>query len=136
MKSTLRLSAVPLTVLLLTALLPVALLASFAAARAAEPRDPMRPPARESRPAGAPAREPVPILSAVMTFNGRRTAIFNGRLVHAGSVVGAYTIDSVLEDGVRYRSAHLRGELHLPHPEYPFKKPAAQPARVPSGESP
>jgi hypothetical protein len=114
----------------------VALLASPAGARADEPRDPMRPPVRESHPAGVPARETAPVLSAVMTFNGRRTAIFNGRLVHDGSVVGTYTIDSVLEDGVRFRSAHLSGEMHLPHPESPIKKPAAETARVPSGESP
>jgi hypothetical protein len=118
------------------AVLLFALLASPSGACADEPRDPMRPPARESRPAGGPAREAAPILSAVMTFNGRRTAIFNGRLVHDGSVVGAYTIDSVLEDGVRFRSAHLSGEMHLPHPESPIKKPAAAPARVSSGESP
>jgi len=117
-------------------LLLVALLASSAGARADEPRDPLRPPARESRPPGLPAREAAPVLSAVMTFNGRRTAIFNGRLVHDGSVVGAYTIDSVLADGVRYRSAHLTGEMHLPHPESPIKKPAAESARAPSGESP
>jgi hypothetical protein len=119
-----------------SAILLVALLASPAGARADEPRDPMRPPARESRAAGVPAREAAPVLSAVMTFNGRRTAIFNGRLVHDGSVVGAYTIDSVLADGVRYRSAHLTGEMHLPHPESPIKKPAAESARAPSGESP
>jgi hypothetical protein len=119
-----------------SAVLLVALLASPAGARADEPRDPMRPPTRESRPAGGPAREAAPVLSAVMTFNGRRSAIFNGRLVHDGSVVGAYTIDSVLEDGVHYSSAHLSGEMHLPHPESPIKKPAAEPARVPSGESP
>ncbi len=129
-------SAVPLAAVPLTAVLVLALLAPSAGARAAEPRDPMRPPTWQSHPAGAPAREAAPILSAVMTFNGRRTAIFNGRLVHDGSVVGAYTIDAVLGDGVRYRSAHLKGELHLPHPESPFKKPAAEPARVPSGESP
>ncbi len=119
-----------------SAVLLIALLASPAGARADEPRDPMRPPARESRSAGGPAREAAPILSAVMTFKGRRTAIFNGRLVHDGSVVGAYTIDSVLEDGVRFRSAHLSGEMHLPHPESPIKKPAAEPARASSGESP
>jgi hypothetical protein len=118
------------------AVLLIALLASPAGARGDEPRDPMRPPGRESRPAGAPAREAAPVLSAVMTFNGRRTAIFNGRLVHDGSVVGAYTIESVLEDGVRFRSAHLSGEMHLAHPESPIKKPAAGPARVSSGESP
>jgi hypothetical protein len=117
------------------AVLLIALLASPAGARADEPRDPMRPPVRESRSAGGPVREAAPILSAVMTFDGRRTAIFNGRLVHDGSVVGAYTIDSVLEDGVRYRSVHQSGELHLPHPESPIKKPAAGPARASSGES-
>ena len=118
------------------ALLLIALLAAPAGARAGEPRDPMRPPVRESHAAGGPAREPAPVLSAVMTFGGRRTAIFNGRLVHDGSVVGAYTVESVLEDGVRYRSAHQSGELHLPHPESPIKKPAAEPARESSGESP
>jgi hypothetical protein len=112
----------------------MAFLASPAGARAGEPRDPTRPPARESHPSG-PAREAAPVLSAVMTFNGRRSAIFNGRLVHDGSVVGAYTIDSVLEDGVRYRSAQRSGEVHLARPESPIKKPAAGPARVPSGES-
>jgi len=119
-----------------SAVLLIALLTSPAGARADEPRDPMRPPTRQSHPAGAPAREAAPVLSAVMTFKGRRTAIFNGRLVHDGSVVGAYTIESVLEDGVRYTSAHQSGEMHLPHPESPIKKPAAEPARVPSGESP
>jgi len=118
------------------AVLLIALLASPAGARADEPRDPMRPPLRESRPAGGPAHEAAPILSAVMSFNGRRTAIFNGRLVHDGSVVGAYTIEAVLVDGVRYTSAHQSGEMHLPHPESPIKKPAAGPARVSSGESP
>jgi hypothetical protein len=119
-----------------SAMLLLALLASPAGARADEPRDPMRPPAAASRAAGAPAREAAPVLSAVMTFNGRRSAIFNGRLVHDGSVVGAYTIDSVLADGVRFRSARLSGELHLPHPEFSIKKPAAEPARMPSGETP
>ena len=114
----------------------IALLASLAAARAGEPRDPMRPPARETPAASATVREELPVVSAVLNFNGKRTAIFNGRLVHEGSVVGAYTIDAVLVDGVRYRSDRLTREIHLPHPESPIKKPAAEPARAPSGESP
>jgi hypothetical protein len=117
-------------------LLVVLVLASLAEARAEEPRDPMRPPTAQSRGSREPARETAPVLSAVMTFHGKRTAIFNGRLVHDGSVVGAYTIDSVLEDGVRYRNGRVSHEMHLPHPESPIKKPAAESARSPSGESP
>jgi hypothetical protein len=118
------------------ALLLAALLCPLTGARAEEPRDPMRPPMLGSHAASSAVRESAPVLSAVMNFNGRRTAIFNGRLVHEGSVVGAYTIDSVLEDGVRFRSGHSTHELHLPHPESPIKKPAVEPARAPSGESP
>jgi hypothetical protein len=94
-----------------------------------ELRDPTRPPLRENRIA-AP-NEPLPVLSAVLNFNGERTAIFNGRLVRSGSVVGIYTIDSVLEDGVRYRRANQPHELHLAHNASTFKKPAAEPARAP-----
>ena len=119
----------------------IALLASLDAprtdeARAGEPRDPMRPPVPEARAASAMVREELPVVSAVLDFNGKRSAIFNGHLVHEGSVVGPYTIDAVLEDGVRYRSDRLTREIHLPHAESPIKKPAAEPARVPSGESP
>ena len=120
--------------LLLT--LGAALFGSPPDARADELRDPMRPPAPAARAEHAPAREAGPVLSAVLAFQGRRSAIFNGRLVHEGSVIGPYTIESVLEDGVRYRNAGLTHELHLPHPESPIKKPAAEPARTPSGESP
>jgi hypothetical protein len=94
-----------------------------------ELRDPTRPPFRENRIAAQ--TEPAPVLSAVLNFNGERTAIFNGRLVRSGSVVGAYTIDSVLEDGVRYRRANQPHELHLAHNASTFKKPAAEPVRAP-----
>jgi hypothetical protein len=100
-------------------------------ARSEELRDPTRPPLPQSH-AAAP-REPAPVLSAVLTFNRERSAIFNGQLVHRGSVVGAYTIDSVLEDGVRYRHDSQWHELHLAHTASTVKKPAAEPARVPSG---
>jgi hypothetical protein len=99
---------------------------------AQEIRDPTRPPMRDAQATDA-AREPAPVLSAVMSFDGRRIAIFNGRVVSGGSVVGAYTIDSVLEDGVRYRYANVTHELHLAHPATTFKQPAAGPARAPSG---
>lgn len=120
---------------LIAALIAAPLAAPLVAWAAAPLRDPTRPPAPPAR-AQTSARPQGPVLSAVMSFNGRRTAIFNGRLVHDGSVVGAFTIDSVLEDGLRYREAGLVHELHLPHPEHPIKKPAAEPARVSSGESP
>ena len=94
-------------------------------------RDPTRPPLPENH--SAAAHEPAPVLSAVLTFNGKRTAIFNGRLVRSGSVVGAYTIDAVLEDGVRYRHARVTQELHLAHQASPVKKPAAETARASSG---
>ncbi len=96
-------------------------------------RDPTRPPLPQIH-ATAP-RESVPVLSAVLTFGGTRTAIFNGQLVRGGSVVGAYTIDAVLEDGVRYRHANQRHELHLAHATTNFKKPAADTQLVSSGVS-
>jgi hypothetical protein len=99
------------------------------AANAEGLRDPTRPPLADTH-AAAPS-EPPPVLTAVLTFKGKRTAIFNGRLVHEGSVVGDYTIDSVLEDGVRYRRANQSHELHLVHNATTFKKPSAEPARAP-----
>ena len=92
-------------------------------ALAGEPRDPTRPPQATNH-ASAP-REPAPVLSAIMTFNGARSAIFNGQLVHTGALVGSYTIEAVLEDGVRYRHEGLVQELHLPRLVSTFKKPAA-----------
>ena len=83
-------------------------------ARAGEPRDPMRPPQVAGH-ASVP-RDPAPVLSA----------IFNGQLVHSGAQVGSYTIEAVLEDGVRYRHEGLVQELHLPRLVSTFKKPAAR----------
>jgi hypothetical protein len=94
-------------------------------------RDPTRPPLPE-RHAAAP-HEPAPTLSAVLNFNGERSAIFNGHLVRRGSAVGGYTIDAVLEDGVRYRHAGLSQELHMSHPVSSFKKPAVDALRASSG---
>jgi hypothetical protein len=102
---------------------------------AAEIRDPTRPPSAAPRTSEA-RHEPAPVLSAVMTFDGKRKAIFNGHVVSAGSVVGEYTIDAVLEDGVRYRHANVTQELHLARPATTFKKPAAEPPRTPSGVQP
>ncbi len=92
-------------------------------ALAVEPRDPTRPPQAAGH--AALPREPAPVLSAIMSFNGERSAIFNGQLVHNGALVGSYTIEAVLEDGVRFRHDGLVQELHLPRPVSTFKKPAA-----------
>ena len=95
-------------------------------------RDPTRPPLPQTH-AGSAPQEPAPVLSAVLTFDGKRIAIFNGRLVRPGSVVGAYTIESVLEDGVRYRRASQTHELHLAHTGSTMKKPTAEAPPAPSG---
>lgn len=109
----------------------IALLGAALPATAQELRDPMRPPVTATRTA-AP-REPAPVLSAVLNFKGERTAIFNGHLVHGGTALGAYTIEAVLVDGVRYRHAGLTQELHMAPPVSTIKRPAADPARAPSG---
>jgi hypothetical protein len=98
-------------------------LLSLQSALAVEPRDPTRPPQVASH-AAAP-REAPPVLSAIMSFNGERSAIFNGQLVHSGALVGSYTIEAILEDGVRVRHEGLVQELHLPRLVSTFKKPAA-----------
>jgi|GEM_PF-2487487 hypothetical protein len=94
-------------------------------------RDPTRPPARVH--AAAAAHAPTPVLCGIVTADGRRSAIVDGLVVHAGSIVGPFTIESVLADGVRYRDAHGVHELHLAAAS-PIKKPAAEPRRA-SGES-
>ena len=94
--------------------------------------DPTRPPLPERHAAAAP-HEPAPTLSAVLNFNGERSAIFNGHLVRKGSAVGGYTIDAVLQDGVRYRHAGLRQELHMSHSASSIKRPAVDALRASSG---
>jgi hypothetical protein len=93
-------------------------------------RDPTRPPALAHR--ASVVDEPKPVLSAVMGTAGDRIAIFNGQLVHSGGSVGTYTIQAVLEDGVRYRHAGLVQELFLPK-NTTFKKLSTAPARTPAG---
>jgi hypothetical protein len=96
-----------------------------------ELRDPTRPPVVS---AGAPiVHEPAPILSAIMGTPSARVAIFNGHLVHAGSRVGEFLIEAVLEDGVRYRHAGTTQELHLARSLNPVKKPSTAAPRLPSG---
>jgi hypothetical protein len=94
-------------------------------------RDPMRPPLSETRKVSS--QEAPPVLTAVLNFNGERKAIVNGQLVRAGSSLGAYTIEAVLEDGVRYRHAGVTQVLRMAHTVPTLKQPAAAVARAPSG---
>jgi hypothetical protein len=103
-------------------LMACALLAA-AGAGADSLRDPTRPPTASGR--VATTRVAPPVLSAVLSIDGARSAIFNGRLVHMGAVVDGYTIEEVLADGVRIRHAGVAQELHLPQPMVTIKKPAA-----------
>jgi hypothetical protein len=97
-------------------------------------RDPTRPP--QAMHASQSSGDPAPVLSAVLDFGGSRRAIFNGHLVHDGSTVGAYTIDEVLADGVRYRRAGEVHELHLPRPTSSVIKPATETTGAPNGVEP
>jgi hypothetical protein len=110
--------------------LVVALLAG-AGAVADNLRDPTRPPTLASRAAGT--RTPAPVLSAVLSVDGARSAIFNGRLVHSGAVVDGYTIEEVLVDGVRVSRAGVAQELRLPQPLAGVKKPAVEIEPAPGG---
>jgi hypothetical protein len=113
-------------------LLWIGVLTLTGTANAEELHDPTRPPLAERHVAAA-LQESAPTLSAVLNFNGARSAIFNGHLVHSGSAVGGYTILAVLEDGVRYRHAGQSQELHMPHPTSSIKKPAVDVLRASSG---
>jgi hypothetical protein len=94
-------------------------------------RDPTRPPLiAASHP--AISQEPIPILSAIIGKPGGRVAIFNGQLVRNGDAVGAYTIEAIFEDRVRYRHGSLNQEVYLPLAAT-FKKPSTAPARSPAG---
>jgi len=112
------------------ALLTLAAALALASAQADPLRDPTRPP--QAALARAAAAEPPPLVSAVFDAGDRRRAIFNGQLVRAGDAVGAYRIEDVLADGVRYRHAGTVHELHLPHVD-PVKKPTTAPVRGSEG---
>lgn len=78
------------------------LVAGGAASRAAELRDPTRPPI----PVAAVAHDKqavLPCVSAIFVSASRRVAIFDGEPVHEGDRVGAYTIETITAAGVRYR---------------------------------
>ncbi len=85
-------------------LLPLSFLVAAAAA-SADLKDPTRPPALPPPlSAHGPEHAPPPKVSAIFFSGVRRIAIFNEQPVHAGDVVGAYQIDEVTVDGVRYTS--------------------------------
>lgn len=97
-------------------------------------RDPMQPP----RPVvatgrGAAAVDAGPTVTAVFSSPTSRNAIFNDRLVKAGDTAGAYVIEAVLDDGVRYRRGASVHEAHLPRVNASFKKAARPTPRAASG---
>jgi hypothetical protein len=96
-----------------------------------ELRDPTRPPTTAAHRETGPS-EPAPVLSAIMGSASNRVAIFNGRVVRSGGSVGTYVIQTVFEDGVRYRHAGVTHELYLPRSAI-FKKPSTAAARSPAG---
>jgi hypothetical protein len=100
-------------------------------ASADEMRDPTRPPAAAHHEAGP--SEPAPVLSAIMGSGPDRIAIFNGQVVRSGGTVGTYVIQTVFEDGVRYRHAGMIHDLYLPRLAT-FKKPSTTAARSPAGD--
>ncbi len=100
---------------------------------ATELRDPMRPPQRAAARSGAVVG--LPVVSAVFIGATHRAAIVNGRLVHAGDRVGAYTIVALLDDGIRYQSGTVVREQRLLANDLHVKKPAASVARLVNGGS-
>jgi hypothetical protein len=100
-------------------------------ASADEMRDPTRPPVAAHHETGP--SEPVPVLSAIMGSGSARVAIFNGHVVRSGGSVGTYVIQTVFEDGVRYRHAGMIHDLYLPRPAT-IKKPSTAAARSPAGD--
>ncbi len=114
-------------------LLSVLMFCAGASALAGELRDPMRPPQRNATPsASAPT---TPVVSALFIGPTRRAAIVNGRLVHEGDTLGAFTIVALLDDGIRYQSHGVVHEQRLLANELQVKKPAANVARLANGGS-
>lgn len=99
---------------------------------AAEMRDPMRPPQRAVARSGAVAG--LPVVSAVFIGARHRAAIVNGRLVHVGDRLGAYTIVALLDDGIRYQNGGVVREQRLVASDLHVKKPASV-ARLVNGGS-
>jgi len=95
-------------------------------------RDPMRPPLPASVMRSAP-RDTIPVLSAVFSSARSRAAIVNGRLVHAGDTLGPFTIEAVLETGIRYQFAGDSFQLQLPKLDTTFKKPTTEPIPAVAG---
>jgi hypothetical protein len=98
---------------------------------AADLRDPTRPPVVSHAVTGA--REPEPVLSAVMGASGSQIAIFNGQVVRTGDSVGGYTIVNIFEDRLTYRHAGLTQTVYLPHSATIRKSPTST-VRSPLGD--
>ena len=79
-------------------------------ANGAELKDPTRQPVASSPVASTPAKAAgehklPPRVSAIFLSSSRRIAIFNAQPVQAGDSVGAYHIDEIVAQGVRYTNS-------------------------------
>ena len=86
--------------------------------------DPMRPISAPSKAAPAARAEPrAARVSAIIVNDGRRVAVFDGRVVKAGDKVGDIVIHEILIDGVRFsRGAHSE-VARLPRQTVVVRKP-------------
>jgi hypothetical protein len=100
---------------------------SAATCVAGEPlRDPMRPPSAAGPVAAAALPRLVPTRVTALFLSGeRRTAIVDGRVVHAGERSGLCLVEEILDDGVRCRFPRSVRVVRLPQVDASFKKPAA-----------
>jgi hypothetical protein len=71
----------------------------------AELKDPTRPPVTSTPVKAAGEYKPAPRVSAIFLSSSRRIAIFNAQPVQAGDSVGAYHIDEIDANGVRYTNS-------------------------------
>jgi MSHA biogenesis protein MshK len=78
--------------------------------------DPTRPAAYAPTRSASTAQRVVeaPRVTAIFQTNGKRVAVFDGRVVKAGDQVGNVTIQEVLVDGVRLSRAGRVETLRLP----------------------
>jgi hypothetical protein len=75
------------------------------AASAADLKDPTQPPIVNPPIKHADEHRLLPRVSAIFQSSSRRIAIFNDQPVRAGDHVGAFRIDEVTANGVRYTTS-------------------------------
>jgi len=83
-------------------------------AAAGDLKDPTRPPILEAPIKHADEHKLLPHVSAIFSSSSRLIAIFDDQPVRAGDHVGAYRIDEVTAQGVRYSSSGHSAFAPLP----------------------